>query len=207
MASAQLISPAFDGSQVHDLDLFQSQSQPAEVSVFQSACYVHIAKDKKPFAVLDMFHATVLEELDRQGFQSLSYQAYYAGDCEEGDDKKIPEVHQNSGKNRSFKVDLNIYGPRSNMHELGRLLSKKKVCLQQPLHLDSTFEYDNPHYFTCVGQRTPWVETETGDGNSGKSGGPSMKQLLSNILENQLSHTSELRELESDARIKTRLLR
>ena len=204
MAYAQLISPVPDRSWVHGLSLFQGQGQPVEVSVFHPGCYVLLAKDKKPYAVLDTSTAKVLEELDCQGF---SYQAYLAADCDRGDGKKISETCGDREDDISFAIDLNICGLRSRKRELGKLLSKIKVCLQQPLYLDVTFEYDNPHYFTRAGQRTPWVEVETGDRKSGKPEEPSIKQLLSDIIENQLSHANELRELESDAKIKTRLLR
>jgi len=107
----------------------------------------------------------------------------------------------------SFLIDFNIYGLRSTKHEVGKLLSRRKLCLQQPLHLDSVIEYDNPHYFTRVGQRMPWVELECRDGGSGAFEEQSMKQLLSDILENKLSHEKELKELESDPRVKTELLR
>jgi SWI/SNF-related matrix-associated actin-dependent regulator of chromatin subfamily A3 len=43
-------------------------------------------------------------------------------------------------------VDLNIYGSRENAHQLGKLLAKYGISLQQPLFGLAGYNYYNPHF-------------------------------------------------------------
>lgn len=69
-------------------------------------------------------------------------------------------IINNRGKNRSKLPDniddklvyIILYGDRNNKDATGGHLSDKRVYLQHPLINNTSFTYDNPHYFLPPGE-------------------------------------------------------
>lgn len=175
-----------------------------EVSLQQSGYYTLLSSTLEPFALLDCSTIAILESLTSCGFASLRYQAV----CTDYPPYVTSRFGTREEKNEEFTLQLNIYGLRSYMDNLGTVLRVLKSYLQQPFYVDDGVEYDNPHYFKLVGQKTPWVERrETQGRDIGSKDESPFSQALTNVFESQLTHADSLRELEAAPIIKTALLR
>ncbi|KAF8441249.1 SNF2 family N-terminal domain-containing protein [Terfezia claveryi] len=161
----------------------------------------------KPFAVIDNSTAGMIQCLDCPEFGSVRYQInQFSASANAFGNRSDLGRDENS-----FSITVNIYGLRSVMEDVGKAMAKIKAYLQQPYHVDPGVQYENPHYFKMPGhEKTPWVELDSEQNQTGDKDcrdEPFMHEILSNVLNCQLTRSDGLRELDQDPRIKTRLFR
>jgi len=114
------------------------------------------------------------------------------------------------GKDAIVRVQVNLYGPRKAAKEIGRELSQQKVYLQTPGYVRHGAAYDNPHILRLPGFDTasstvftvlPAPEEAVLENAPPKA----LQDTLDNVYAS-LTRGQNLRELEDDERLKTRLL-
>jgi hypothetical protein len=121
-------------------------------------------------------------------------------------------IHRaNKSSDARVKVDINIYGPRSEASSVGEVLSDGKLWLQRSIHGRAGMDYDNPHFLNIT----------IADGNGGivpnevvASNGPAKKKTreeqLRKMVEdvyNAVDNTRELELVEGGDRVTRDLLR
>jgi hypothetical protein len=107
-------------------------------------------------AILDNAATKVVRAMRK--IDSVHLQAFPAAGrgAEQPPGAAAPQVWNGSGKQGKVEViavDLIVYGRRSIAHEVGRALSRLKVCLQhpEPRYVCAHVEYDNPHFLKMPG--------------------------------------------------------
>ncbi|KAK8040667.1 hypothetical protein PG991_000455 [Apiospora marii] len=111
-------------------------------------------------------------------------------------------------------VDLNIYGPKSKLDEVGRELSTNKAFLQDPDKGTDNMEYNNPHIISFTGIAEPdqdsssarWdLQQVQGRGKPARSSAKEMQQTASNIY-HSLTRFRALEKVSTVANVITPLL-
>ncbi|KAI0193260.1 SNF2 family N-terminal domain-containing protein [Xylaria flabelliformis] len=62
---------------------------------------------------------------------------------------RIGRIHK--ACDRKIRMDINVYGLRDSMKNIGDELSNKKLWLQKPDHYQKRFPYENPHFVSFPG--------------------------------------------------------
>lgn len=100
------------------------------------------------------------------------------------------------------KVAINVYGFVDAAVEVGRLLSKGKLYLQQPDALDDSIGYENPHFFKSDSQTSTPRIAQPASVVSRK-----LEDEIDNILDSlSVGPWGTLPECDIDGRITTQLL-
>jgi len=108
------------------------------------------------------------------------------------------------------RVDINMYGPRSQRKEIGQKLSKSRIYLQRPNYRRQDSIYDNPHFLQLPNVEVnnteilmmPGVQSEKGTEVDKEE---QFKRTIGNVYAS-LTRSRHLHGLEGDDRLKTPLL-
>lgn len=105
------------------------------------------------------------------------------------------------------RVQVNVYGPPTAAHNIGRELSQQNLYLQHPAHVRDSCRYQNPHILTLPGFHFSTSETAI-PAEETVLEKPSIQTLKSTLQDVYLSLTRghNLRGLEGDERLNTPLL-
>lgn len=115
------------------------------------------------------------------------------------------------GKDCSEYLDitLNLYGPKSKVHVIGKFLSQKNLWLRAPFMVDANIEIINPHQPAAVAPRT------SNGGASSSNIGPgsgyvtrTVEEVRSDVIGmfDSLQQTENLPEMVADPHVTTELL-
>lgn len=148
--------------------------------------------------MLHLRTAKVLQALS--DLPSLRFEAVLEGD----EIAKQGEHWKRKGNTAGIPVCVLIHGNKSMAQAVGRRLSKARIYLQHPNHLESHIEYDNPHYLKLPGRPSknpvppsiPIIQAKT----------LNLQGLeITDILEN-LGQDQGLQSVNGNWRIRTELL-
>jgi len=108
------------------------------------------------------------------------------------------------------RVDINMYGPRSSLKELGKKLSGRRIFLQRPNYWRHGVPYDNPHFLKLphveVNQTAnPMIPQIPGEKGSEMDKEEEFKRTIGNVYAS-LTRSRKLHGLEGDGRLRTPLL-
>lgn len=110
-------------------------------------------------------------------------------------------------KDAIVRVQISIYALPSIAQDVGRELSKMKIYLQRPDYIRGGAAYDNPHELKLVHRPSsgidPMIQAE--DISSEKVASETLKQTIADVY-SSLTRDKNLKGLEGDERLKTRLL-
>jgi SWI/SNF-related matrix-associated actin-dependent regulator of chromatin subfamily A3 len=110
-------------------------------------------------------------------------------------------------KEAIVRVQINVYGPRSIAHDIGKELSDLKIYLQRPGYIRDGVPYDNPHVLTLTGFQC--IATDVAmpieDTNKEKATAETLKSTIKDVY-SSLTRDQTLRGLEGDERLNTSLL-
>jgi SWI/SNF-related matrix-associated actin-dependent regulator of chromatin subfamily A3 len=113
-------------------------------------------------------------------------------------------------KEAVVRVNINIYGPRSVVQEIGSILSAKKLYLQRPDYIRPGLIYDNPHVLrlgniiqSFNGQD---MEMHTAKQQESEVAKAEAFQKTIDTIYSSLTRGQDLAGLEGDNRLKTQLL-
>jgi SWI/SNF-related matrix-associated actin-dependent regulator of chromatin subfamily A3 len=107
------------------------------------------------------------------------------------------------------RVDINVFGPKSDGAVIGKMLSDGKIWLQKPDFSQKGVEYENPQFLKLEG-----FEEQQGDqqplelASSQKrleKDDEKFKETLEDVF-NKLTRSDQLQRVEKDRRVKTELL-
>ena len=105
------------------------------------------------------------------------------------------------------RVSLNVFGPQTASEEVGKILSNRKIFLQQPDHIPPGMHYHNPHELQLdQGHDTQPQNVELNDDESSVA---APQEELSTAVDNiykSLKRGANLRRMEADASLQTDLL-
>jgi SWI/SNF-related matrix-associated actin-dependent regulator of chromatin subfamily A3 len=111
-------------------------------------------------------------------------------------------------KDAVVRVQINVYGPQTNVAAIGREFSQQKIYLQRPDHIRGGTSYDNPHVLKLTDHQLPVpekvvdVEEQVAERTAGDT---LMKETIKDVY-SSLTRNNHLRGLEGDERLKTPLL-
>ncbi|KAH7386875.1 SNF2 family N-terminal domain-containing protein [Phaeosphaeria sp. MPI-PUGE-AT-0046c] len=110
-------------------------------------------------------------------------------------------------KDAIVRVQISIYALPSIAQHIGRELSKLKIYLQRPDYLRKGAEYDNPHELKLVHRPNSGLDImiQAEDISSEKVVSDTLKQTIAEVY-SSLTRDKNLKGLEGDERLKTRLL-
>jgi SWI/SNF-related matrix-associated actin-dependent regulator of chromatin subfamily A3 len=111
-------------------------------------------------------------------------------------------------KDAVVRVQINVYGPQTNVAAIGREFSQHKIYLQRPDHVRGGTGYDNPHVLKLTDHQHPVpeivvdVEEQVAERTAGDT---LLKETIKDVY-SSLTRNNHLRVLEGDERLKTPLL-
>jgi hypothetical protein len=110
-------------------------------------------------------------------------------------------------KEAVVRVQVNVYGPPTAAGDIGRELSQQKLYLQRPSHVRDGYTYENPHMLKLPGFHCSTSEPAM-SAEDAIPEKPSLQVLKSTIQDvySSLTRGNNLRGLEGDQRLSTRLL-
>ncbi|KAF1984562.1 hypothetical protein K402DRAFT_422775 [Aulographum hederae CBS 113979] len=109
-----------------------------------------------------------------------------------------------------IRVDVNVFGPKQNAAEVGRMLSDGKIWLQKPDIPKKGFEYDNPQFLNLDGYERSEFDLQPLEVTSNQKrldfDENEFEEAVENVF-NKLTRSDQLQRVEKDQRVKTKLLR
>lgn len=138
-----------------------------------------------------------LQSLDEIG--SVTYEAV-------ADAESLDECIKTRKKKRilsDWSLELNIYGPKVMRDRVGQILSKARICLQQPRYLANSISVDNPHIisFSIQDSEDDQLQQIIPVSRSDPTPLPNMTKVLGD-----LDQAENLKPVDIDIRIVTKLL-
>lgn len=136
---------------------------------------------------------------------------------------RLVENKNKTDKNSYLLIDIVLYGPKENRSDVGKLLSTARTYLQHPCYQEAGTSYDNPHFLKLealvpssqpMQTSTPPLTTTQNDFNVFEfinmpaEEEPSPSQICRKVATvlNSLTRSKNLKRIEADIRIKTKLL-
>lgn len=107
------------------------------------------------------------------------------------------------------RVNINVFGQRKNAAAVGKRLSDGKIWLQKPDQVDRGTEIENPHFLKLEGFDHGQELHEQADIELAQSTEEMDKDAFKKTIEDvfeQLTRSKQLKRIEKDRRVKTRLL-
>jgi SWI/SNF-related matrix-associated actin-dependent regulator of chromatin subfamily A3 len=142
-----------------------------------------------------------LVSITEQGYQ-LDYEVF-------APIRAIQETLGRAGKEKEaiVRMQINVYGPRSIAHDIGKELSKRKIYLQRPVYIRDGAPYDNPHVLTLTGFQcsTTDVAMPIEDTHKEKATIETLASAIEDVY-SSLTRDRNLRGLEGDERLSASLL-
>lgn len=111
-------------------------------------------------------------------------------------------------KDAVIRVQVNVYGSYMAAQQVGKELSQSKLYLQRPVYIRDGSTYSNPHIIKLSGQQiVPFGELTPPKDQIIESRSPeSLKKVVLEVY-SSLTRSKNLRGLEGDHRIMTKLLK
>lgn len=103
-----------------------------------------------------------------------------------------------------LQFGINIYGPKESGKIVGKILSREKIFLQEPLHLEEYIEYDNPHIFKGLTSHYVAPLDPNPSMSAPKEVARARKTQVDFVLQD-LHHVDDLPPTTPDPRIRTTL--
>jgi SWI/SNF-related matrix-associated actin-dependent regulator of chromatin subfamily A3 len=142
-----------------------------------------------------------LVSITEQGYQ-LDYEVF-------APIRAIQETLGRAGKEKEaiVRMQINVYGPRSIAHDIGKELSNQRIYLQGPGYIRDGTPYENPHVLTLTGFQcsTTDIAMPIEDTNKEKATTETLKSTIKHVY-SSLTRDRNLRGIEGDERLNTSLL-
>lgn len=105
------------------------------------------------------------------------------------------------------RVQINAYGPRASAESVGRELSQNKIYLQRPDYVRGGAVYENPHVlkFADDHHAAPMTALEADEPSGEKAAAEEFQKTITDVY-SSLTRGKNLKGLEGDKRLRTRLL-